>query len=530
MKKAVAYARYSSDNQRSESIDAQLHDIREWASNNGYQIIRVYTDEAETGTSDDRDGFLQMIADSRVGDFETVLVHKSDRFARNKWDAAIYKKALWENGINIIYVTQPMLCDDTPEGFLMEGIFESLDQYYSLNLGREVMKGMSENARNCKHNGGRPPLGYDVDPATKTYIINEKEALAVRLIFEMYDKGFSLDTIVRELNAKGFKTKSGGAFCKNSISDILRNEKYIGVYIFNRAIHKVKGKRNNRKSKPSDQVIRIPGGMPQIIDKELWDRVQARIEKRRRDPGERAHNKAVSEYLLTGKIECGLCGYKMVGKNGGTWGNKTRYDYYICNNRERKHECKAKMIRKDVIERLVLEELEKKVLNPALFPVLAAEIHKGMSSMGNESKKELVYLKAELTKVQAKINNILDIIEGGTGSAELAARLAQRENEKAVLVNRIQEIERKTKASTITREMILAYLEQEYKGLKSDDTLTAKALIDRYVARVIIYEDDFEVVFKILHTDGGGEPYQVVCRNVLLSAKELSSWNPSLIA
>ncbi len=155
------------------------------------------------------------------------------------------------------------------------------------------------------------------------------------------------------------------------------------VYTYNRRPHKVKGKRNNRKEKPADQVIRVPDGMPQIIDQKLWNRVQARISNRKHNPGERAKNKAITQYLLTGKIECGQCKFKMVGKNGGTWGDKKRYDYYICNNRERTHQCKAKMIRRDI---QVLEELETKILNPDNFPVLAEEIMVSMQDLGGETK------------------------------------------------------------------------------------------------------------------------------------------------
>ncbi len=502
--RAVAYARYSSDNQRSESIDAQLHDIREWAIDNGYQIVRVYTDEAETGTSDDRDGFLQMIADSRNGDYEAVLVHKSDRFARNKWDAAIYKKALRDNNIKLIYVMQPMLSEDTPEAMLMEGIFESLDYYYSLNLGREVMKGMNENARHCKHNGGRPALGFDVDKNSNTYIINEHEAKAVRLIFEMYAEGMSYDKIVKSLNTQGFKTKTGGLFAKNSISDILRNEKYLGIYIYNRTLRKVNGKRNHRKNKPDDQVVKIPGGMPQIIEQELWDKVQTIIQNRGRKPGERSRNRSTREYLLSGKIECGLCGFKMIGKSG-TNGKKVRYDYYLCNNRDRKHACKAKMVRKDLLELQVIEQLEEQLLNPKLFPVLVDKIYKHLNEIGNESNKELIYLKAELSKIQLKINNMLNLIEEGAGSIEMTRRLAHRESEKAILASRIHEIERKAKANIIPKEIILAYLQERYRSLKSLDILTAKSLINEFVEKVIVYEDEFEVIFKIsLLTDGGG--------------------------
>ncbi len=530
--KAVSYARYSSDNQNPESIDEQLFDNQEWADKNNCEIIKTYIDEAETATTDEnRDDFLNMIHESSYIEYDYVLVHKTNRFARNKWDAAIYKKILHENGKKVIYTTQPMLNEETPEAMMMETFYEGMDQYYSLDLGREVMKGHRKNARQCKHNGGRPPLGYDVDktilPGEEkpllTYTINEHEAQAVQKIFGMYDAGFGYNVIIRELNAQGFKTKTGRAFSKNSISDILRNEKYTGTYIYNRRPHKVKGKRNNRKEKPADQVTKTPGGMPQIIRQEMWDRVQARIASRKHNPGERAKNKAITQYLLTGKIECGQCGFAMVGKNGGTWGDKKRYDYYICNNRQRTKQCNAKMIRRDIIERQVLEELEKRILNPAVFPSLAAEIQKGMQDLGGESKKELVYLRAEITKVQVKINNMLSLIEDGAGSQELAARLTQRESEKAILVNRIKEIERKTKASSFSIEMILAYLQKEYEALRADDTLTLKGLIDRYVEKVIIYGDEFEATFKLLHTNGGGGAYPIVYRSGIKAAKAFST-------
>ena len=522
MTKSVAYARYSSDNQRAESIAAQFYGIKEWAEKNEFDIESFYSDEAETGTSDEnRDDFLRMIADLQRGytadgidlsDVRAILVHKTDRFARNKWDSAIYKKLLADIDIRVVYVTQPMLNDDSPEAFLLEGMFESLDQYYSLNLSREVMKGHHENARVCKHNGGIPALGFDVDPVNKTYVINERESGAVRKIFTMYDQGFSYDAIIDELNKNGYRTKTGKTFAKNSIADILRNEKYVGTYIYNRQ-HKIKGKRNNRRDKPADQIIKVPGGMPQIIEPVLWDRVQAKIQSRAHNPGERAANKARVEYILSGVIECGQCGFKMVGKSGGSKNGKKRQDYYICNNRERRHECKAKMVNKNLIEKLVMEELEQRILNPQLFPALATEIHRNMRALGGESQKEIIYLKAELNKLQLKINNILGMIEEGTGSKVLIDRLAQREAEQVILENRLKEIERKNKASSISIEMILAYLEQEHKNFHLDDSVSAKALVSRYVEKVIIYERDFEVIFKVLHTHGGGGACHIVCRS-----------------
>jgi hypothetical protein len=132
----------------------------------------------------------------------------------------------------------------------------------------------------------------------------------------------------------------------------------------------------------------------------------------------------------------------MVGKNGGTWSDRKRYDYYICNNRERTHQCKAKMVRRDIIELQVLEELEKRILNPAAFPAQAKEIHDGMQAMGGESKKEIVYLQAELAKLQVKINNMLELIEEGAGSKELVCQRASLTGMSKKLLSMVMSLKR----------------------------------------------------------------------------------------
>ena len=184
---AVAYCRFSSDNQRLESIDAQVRAIKEYCRKDGYTLIKIYIDEAISGTSiDDREEFLQMIEDSKKKEFNHVIVHKFDRFARNRYDHAIYEKQLNENGVKLISVLEQL--NDSPEAVILKSVLTGMNEYYSLNLAREVRKGQKENALKCVHNGGIPPLGYDLT-TEKTYIINEEEAKAVKLIFKMYLEG-----------------------------------------------------------------------------------------------------------------------------------------------------------------------------------------------------------------------------------------------------------------------------------------------------------------------------------------------------
>lgn len=241
----AAYARFSSDNQRVESIDAQLRAIRQYCSDNDYMIVKTYADEAVSGTSDQRDQFLQMIADAKKNMFDIVIVHKLDRFARNRYDSAIYRKELKDAGVKLISVLE-RVDEENPENIILLSVLEGMNEYYSKNLAREVRKGQKENALKGIHNGGVPPLGFKVDPETRKLVINEDEAEAVRTIFTMYTKKYGYDLICQELNKKGYKTRTGRPFTRNSIAEILRNEKYIGHYVFNKRLSKKSG---NRKYK-----------------------------------------------------------------------------------------------------------------------------------------------------------------------------------------------------------------------------------------------------------------------------------------
>lgn len=127
-----------------------------------------------------RDEYNRMLSESAEGEFDYVIVHKFDRFARNRNDSRASKRIPEENGVKVISVLEPI--SDNPEGIIMEGLAETMSEYYSANLSREVEKGFNVRALKCQNNGGRPPLGYMVDRETETFIINGDEAVIVSLI------------------------------------------------------------------------------------------------------------------------------------------------------------------------------------------------------------------------------------------------------------------------------------------------------------------------------------------------------------
>ena len=160
MANAVIYARYSDGRQREESIEDQVRVCSEAAEREGDRILRVYADKATSGTTTDhRAAFAEMVADSAHGRFERVYVYKTDRFARNRYDSAIYKTKLKRNGVSVVSATEHI--EEGPDGILLEAVLEGMAEYYSAALSQNVKRGMRGNALKCKHNVVRL-YGYDL--------------------------------------------------------------------------------------------------------------------------------------------------------------------------------------------------------------------------------------------------------------------------------------------------------------------------------------------------------------------------------
>lgn len=319
MKNAVIYARYSSDAQKETSIDDQIRDCKKFAAGNGYKIVHIYHDDCVTGKTDDRDQFQKMLSDSTKGFFDTVIVWKLDRFARNRNESAINKVKLKKNGVKVVSAMEHI--PDGPEGIILESVLEGIAEYYIYDLMEKTTRGRMGVALQCKHTGGRPLLGYKVNP-DRTYAIDEYNAETVRQIFRMYANGASYSEIIDEMNRQGRKTAAGKSFGKNSLHELLRNERFIGIYTYNK-IPSENGKRNSHASKPDDKIIRIPGGIPAIVSMDEWNAVQTRMQKNKHT---QASHKAKIEYLLSGKIFCGECGGAMVGQSSG---NHEKYSYIM---------------------------------------------------------------------------------------------------------------------------------------------------------------------------------------------------------
>ena len=333
--RAALYARYSSDNQRYESISGQFHCSEEYCKRKGYNIVHYYYDEAKSGTTiAGREQFNQMITDAARDIFDVIVFYQIDRTARNEMDYYASVNKLLALGIRYEYSAEGIDVS-TPNGKLTDGVKVAVAAFYSRDLSIKIKRGKKENVLQGKHNGGIAPLGYDINTDGE-YVINDYEAIAVRKIFAMKLEGYGYGKIVDWLKANGYKTKRGGDYSKVSIHDILCNRKYIGV------LELGKTSRHSSKKK-AENYMEMKDAIPKIIDTKEFMAVQDVLSARRNG---KANAKEV--YALSGRIFC-QCGAAMTGHRIGAKGNK--YSYYVCGMQRYKHgNCDVPMIRKDKIE------------------------------------------------------------------------------------------------------------------------------------------------------------------------------------
>ena len=485
------YARYSSDNQRVESIVAQLRACREYCQKYGYTIIKEYADEAMTGTNDNRPQFQQMMRDAEAGMFEMIVAHKVDRIGRDEFDYYYNRHRLEACGVGLAFAAQGFDVS-TPEGALMNNTLVGLAAYYSRNLAKEVQKGQRENALQGKTNGGKPLFGYKYAP-DKTYLVDEHEAEGVRMIFDMYLQGAGYLEIASALNERGFRTRRGNKFGKNSLHELLRNRRYIGTVVWGHNTKMPNGKRNNHRPPHKDTLV-IPNGCPAIIDKETFALVQEKMEQRRKHRGMCT---ARHTYLLTPLVFCAHCGAAMGGvAHRNQYG--VLYRYYRCQRKTRMGTdiCPNHSMRADVLEDLIIGQIRKLFLNPDAVEKLMASVDEQYRILKENDCKSLEGLKTKKAAVMKKINSYLEYIE----EYGMPDRIAHQRYQGWIseLEKLEAEISRREASvpAPLSRAVIRQYIDKYSNALASGSAGNIKNVIAAFVSKIKISRDEISVSFK----------------------------------
>ena len=455
MKTAVIYARYSSDSQTEQSIEGQLRVCEEYAQKNNILILNTYIDRAMTGTNDNRPDFQRMIKDSSRKEWNYVLVYKLDRFSRNKYETAIHKKTLKDNGVKVLSAMENI--PDTPEGIILESLLEGMNVYYSAELSQKVKRGMRETRLIGFYQGGGLPYGYKV--VDRKVVIDETRAETVRFMYDSYSKGITVKTMIAELTAKGILYK-GKPFAPNTVYGILGNEKYSGSY------------------RKDDEII--DNIYPQLIPTDTYQKVRDKAEKNKF--GKRSIK---TVYLLRHKVKCGYCG-RPISAETGTARNGEVKRYYKCIGRKKDNNgCIKTQIPKDFLEEFVSNVIIEKLIDTQNIDTIIAEIMRRQNLNENGNLK---MLSNEKSRIDRALDNLVTAIENGITSNTTNKRLHDLEKQQEELERQIL-IERSKTAVKLNERDIRQYYEQALR-------LEMPMLINFLVKEIVLYNDKIEIYFN----------------------------------
>ncbi|MDR0861463.1 MAG: recombinase family protein [Oscillospiraceae bacterium] len=459
---AIIYARYSSENQTEQSIEGQLRECKAFAEKNGMAVISTYIDRALSAKTDNRPEFQKLVKDSAKGLFDIVLVWKLDRFARNRYDSAHYKAILKKNGVKVVSATESIAEDST--GILLESLLEGYAEFYSVELSEKVRRGHMENALKCKWNGGGRPVGYvvdesrhlQIDPLTAPFVVDA---------FHKYADGETIVGIVKWLNSQGVLTYRNKPMSIDSVNRLLKCRTYLGEYRY--------------------AGIVTPGGVPAIFEQELFDKVQARLEKNKKAP---ARHKAEDEYLLTTKLFCGHCGAYLVGESG-TSTTKFVHHYYKCVSAKKHRGCKKKTVKKNWIENVIIRETMDFLNDDITINRLVREL----ADLQKRENTALPLLRKELADTERNIENMLDAIQQGVLTSSTKTRLEKLEAAKSDIEVRI--LQEEMQKPLLSEDEILFWL-HKFRRLDVSTREHRQLLIDSFVNAIYLYDDKIVLTFN----------------------------------
>lgn len=461
--KAVIYARYSSDNQREESIEGQIRECTAFAEKNGITILRHYIDRAFSAKTDNRPEFQNMIKDSGKRLFDMVIVWKLDRFARNRYDSARYKATLKKNGVKVVSATE--VISEGAEGIILESVLEGYAEYYSADLSEKVIRGMTDNALKCKYNGGTLPIGYTID-SEQHFQLDPLTAPFVLETFKKYDEGWTIHSIREWLNEQGLKNTRGQKMSYNSVGHLLHNRRYIGEYSYRDTV--------------------IPDGIPAIVPKDLFDRVQGKLEKNKKAP---ARHKAEDDYLLTTKLFCGYCGAYLCGESGTSRTGKVHHYYKCVSVKKKRTECHKKPVKKDWIEDLVVSEAMKMVMDDKAIEAIVSML----MDLQDRENVSLPLYEQQLKEAELGIQNLLNAIQQGILTKSTKSRLEELEAVKEDLETKIA-CEKLAKPK-VSAEFMTFWLHR-FRKLDVRQKTHRKMLIDTFINAIFLYDDRMVITFN----------------------------------
>lgn len=457
--KAVIYARFSSDKQTEQSIEGQVRVCKKFADDNNMSIVDTYVDRAISGRTDHRPAFQKMLKDSASKSFDFVIVYKLDRFARNRYDSAINKATLKKNGVKLLSAVENIT--DSPEGIILESMLEGMAEYYSVELAQKVKRGQYETLQKKRFLGGSVPYGYKI--VNKQFAINDTQTEIVKEIFNKYSNGTRIKDIVNWLNSLHILNNTGTPFTKSTITHILNNKKYIGIFTYNNTEYK--------------------NYLPAIIDEQTFDNVQSLMNIKHRN------KKSKTTYALSGKLYCGHCGSLMTGETGTSHTGMV-YNYYKCFGKKKHSKCDKKNIAKNYIEKYVATTALKIILAPTVRKKIIEKIIEIQNN--NQEESILENLEAQKKELKQQQKNIVNAIKNGFIDITLKDELGNINCKLTDIETKIAEYQLHI-PTKLTYEQIDFWFSQFENADMTDDRVVQN-IIDTFIRKVILYDNKITIV------------------------------------
>lgn len=457
MRRAVIYARYSAGpNQTDVSIEGQEKICGQYISRQGYSYAGMYADRHISGRTDKRPRFQQMVDDARSGAFDVVVVYSLDRFSRDKYDSAIYKKVLREHGVVVESASESI--PDGPEGILFEGMLEAMAEYYSAELSKKIRRGIDVKASKGLSVGGPTPFGYVLQDGR--YEKDPKAAPHVREVFERYAAGATFADCGRYLTGLGFTTAKGKPFSSGTIRKMLSNKKYAGYYVYAGA--------------------EIEGGMPQLVPEDLFYKVQKKMKKNK-------PHKPRGDFALTGKLIHGPCGSWMRGTSGTGKSGAVHY-YYKCPEGDRRP------VPRDQIEHAVAQHVRELLSSPEALDRL---VDKLLTYQREELRSDarVAALTENLKDADRAVEKLVDAVCEGRATPALYDRLEALEADRAIMRADLEKLQSGPELSgdVIRQGLQLALLH---------DSVSDAQVIRIFVHRAVLWDDRILIELNLQGAEG----------------------------
>lgn len=476
---AAAYARYSTERQNETSIIAQLQAIQAYCAQHDLMLYQhQYIDQAFSGTNTDRPAFQRLLADAEQHLFDAVVIYDISRGSRNLVDWFAFRRQMQLLGIAVHSVTNTLGDLDDPNAFLTEMITAGLGQHMVLQTRQKSIAGKRVKAAQGLFCGGVAPIGYQIE--NEHYVIDPYAAPIVRKIFEMYASGASYNDIVTAIESTGFRTRNGRRLEHSSLHDILRNQRYIGRFIW---FERVERHMHRHVGKPGDPIT-IENAIPRIISDELWERVQKRMDSKIvRKRGRR-------EYLLSGLLKCGLCGAALAGST--VVSKNKEYPRYSCIRRYKEHACNLNTLKADIIDKTVADIIREKILNPSMLE----EVAQMVIDRYTESKVDLSKLRAEIDASSAKIYRLIGM---AANLPEMPLEMRQQIIDETARKKALEEqlAAAQSNELPLTKDDVLALLRRDCDRLAANESLLREIALT-YIKQITVFNDRLEICYYLI--------------------------------